>query len=380
MDLQRKGRVKISCDPGLDQDLRATTVENLSSAVFSHRGKYLWMGTDEFTAIERFTQSKDNKNVFDNHQRFDFKNFIDGFDDLQGEVDVEGLDYSNGYLWAIGSHSSKRKKIKAKPDKFTVKNEELKNIERQENRYLLARIAINEAGEIENSGSHQTAWLKREGSNSLLTKALATDEYLDLGRSIDPLDRDARVGQEFYFYLPSKENGFDIEGLAVWGNRLMIGLRGPVLRGMAILLEVEVDDSSSPELNLKTIGNDRRQYKRHFLDLNGLGIRELCWDNSHNSLLILAGPTMALDGRHSLFRLDRPFELADNSLSSQQNQQLTYLGDIPHREQQDRAEGLTLDRDGKSILVVYDSPAKDRSILDDFDTLIGVYADLFQLK
>ncbi len=116
-----------------------------------------------------------------------------------------------------------------------VKNEELKNIERQENRYLLARIAINKAGEIVNSGSHQTAWLKREGSNSLLTKALATDEYLDLGQSIDRSDRASRSVQEFYFYLSSKENGFDIEGLAVWGNRLVIGLRGPVLRGIRFL-------------------------------------------------------------------------------------------------------------------------------------------------
>lgn len=87
---------------------------------------------------------------------------------------------------------------------------------------------------------------------------------------------------------------------------------------------------------------------------------------------------MALDGRHSLFRLDDPFTLADNSLSSQNNGQLKYLGDIPHGELQDRAEGLTLYEGGKSILVVYDSPAKKRLIFNN-DVTIGVRADVFSL-
>ena len=35
--------------------------------------------------------------------------------------------------------------------------------------------------------------------------------------------------------LASKENGFDIEGLAAFDRRLILGLRGPVLRGWAML-------------------------------------------------------------------------------------------------------------------------------------------------
>ena len=65
---------------------------------------------------------------------------------------------------------------------------------------------------------------------------------------------------------------------------------------------------------------------------------------------------------------------------SQKNQQLKYLGDIPHGDRHDRAEGLTLNREEQSILVVYDSPAKERLILDDQATAIGVYADIFQLE
>ena len=377
-DLKKSERVQILCDPALDAQVRADIVKNLSGVVFSHQGKYLWMGTDEMAAIERFTRLENNPDVFGSHQRFYLKDLIDGFDEDKGEVDIEGLDYADGYLWIVGSHSSKRKKVEIEPDKFTVTKKELKKIQREENRYLLARIPVNETGELDRT-SPQTAWLKREGSSNSLTKALATDEYLDLGQIIDSDDRDSLPGKEFYFYLPSKENGFDIEGLVVLGNKITIGLRGPVLRGIAILLEIEVESSSPHELRLKNIGNDGRQYKRHFLDLKGLGVRELCLGENGKSLLILAGPTMDLDGTHSLFRLDRPFEIEDNSLSSQKNGQLEYLGDIPHGEKKDRAEGLTLDEGGKSILVVYDSPAKDRLISDNEDELVGVYSDIFAL-
>jgi hypothetical protein len=110
-----------------------------------------------------------------------------------------------------------------------------------------------------------------------------------------------------------------------------------------------------------------------------LGIRELCWEEKGESLLVLARPTMELDGAHSLFRLDRPLALKDNSLSSQKNKQLEYLGDIPHGRKSDRAEGLTLYGGAKSILVVHDSPTKERLISDAQDTVVGVQADVFPL-
>jgi hypothetical protein len=314
--------------------------------------------------------------------RFYFKDFILGFDEDKGEVDVEGLDYNDGYLWIIGSHSSKRKKAKVDKNKFKLEGKELKKIERQENRYLLARIPVDEDGNLEATSSKR-AWLKRQGSSNVLTHALSKDEYLDLSQILAGDDGDSLPGKEFYFYLPSKENGLDIEGLAIQGNKILIGLRGPVLRGIAILLEIEVEEGSSHELNLKTIG-ENRQYKRHFLDLGGLGIRELCFEEDSDNLLILAGPTMDLDGSHSLFRLHQPLSLEDNSLSSQKNKQLTYLRDIEHGHHRDRAEGLTLYGVGQSILVVYDSPddnhEKGRVIFDEQGNTIGVYADIFPLQ
>jgi hypothetical protein len=366
-------------DSDLDAETRKKIIKNLSGVALSHQGKYLWLGTDELMAIERFTQIEGNQGVFGEHTRFHFKDFIGGFDEKKGEVDVEGLDYDDGYLWIIGSHSSKRKKVKIEEDKFQIQGQELKEIEREENRYLLARIPIDKDGDLEVKSSKR-AWLKRNGSSDSLTKALAEDEYLDLAGIIESDDGESLPGKEFYLYLPSKENGLDIEGLAVRGNKVVIGLRGPVLRGIAILLEVEVEEGSDNELKLKKIGNDNKQYKRHFLDLDGLGIRELCFEEDSGNLLILAGPTMDLDGSHSLFRLKQPLNLKDNSLSSQKNKQLEYLGDIPHGRKSDRAEGLTLYGGAKSILVVYDSPAEERLIAGDRDTVVGVHADIFSLS
>jgi len=377
-DLEKLERVKILCNLALEHKLREDIIKNLSGVVLSHQGKYLWLGTDELTAIERFTKIEGEDNLYGEHQRFHFKDLIEGFDEGKGEVDVEGLDYDDGCLWLVGSHSSKRKKVKIERDKFQVEKKELKKVERQENRYLLARIPVNEDGNLETE-SPKRAWLKRDGSSDSLTKALAKDEYLDLAQIIEDDHSDSLPGKEFYLYLPSKENGLDIEGLAVRGNKIWLGLRGPVLRGIAILLEIEVEEGASNELKLKAIGEDSRQYKRHFLALDGLGIRELCWEENGENLLVLAGPTMDLDGAHSLFRLDKPLTLKDNSLSSQKNKQLKYLGDIPHGRNSDRAEGLALYGGAKSILAVYDSPAEERLISEAQDNVVGVWADVFHL-
>jgi hypothetical protein len=376
-------RFRLDHNPVIKSKAREDIVKNLSGVALSHNGKYLWLGTDEFSAIERRTKIEGTEDTFSEHQRFYCKDFISNFDESKGEVDVEGLDYHDGYLWIIGSHSSKRKKVKIETNRFRLEEGELKGIKREENRYLLARIPVNGAGELEKD-SPKRAWLKRRGNSDALTQALAEDEYLDLAKITENTDGTSLPGKEFYFYLPSKENGFDIEGLAARGNKVFIGLRGPVLRGIAILLEIEVKEGLSNELTLEPIGINNRLYKRHFLDLGGLGVRELCWDESDESLLVLAGPTMDLDGSHSLFRLNKPLSLEDNSISSQQNHQLEYLGDIPHCHHGDRAEGLTLYGDTNSILVVYDSPeekerGKIRLIKDDQGNLIGVNADIFSL-
>ena len=107
---------------------------------------------------------------------------------------------------------------------------------------------------------------------------------------------------ENFLAIPGKDNGLDIEGLAVAEGSVFVGLRGPVLRGWTTLLEMAVgeDDDAPSTLKLKEIGSNGSLYRKHFLDLGGLGVRDLCLDG--DDLLILAGPTMDLDGPVTVFR------------------------------------------------------------------------------
>src|SRR5688500_19591809 len=77
--------------------------------------------------------------------------------------------------------------------------------------------------------------------------------------------------------IPGKDNGLDIEGIAVTGERVYLGLRGPVLRGWAFVLELrpEVDPDAPDRLELRPF-DDGRRYRKHVLRLDGLGVRDLC--------------------------------------------------------------------------------------------------------
>lgn len=330
--------------------------KNLSGITFADH--HLWVASDEENSIERL--SSIDSWSFGQHQSFKLKDLIVGFSDEKGEVDIEGLCHSGDYLWLIGSHSSKRKKIKG------GETDRLKIIKTEPNRYLLACIPVVE-GELKSvHGKHKACYLERNDMGNALISVLQQDEHL--APFLAPMNRSEA--------LPGKDNGFDIEGFLVRKNRLLIGLRGPVLRGIAILLEIEVEATDSGLLKLKPLEQNGKLYKKHFLDLDGLGIRELCADK--DDVLILAGPTMALDGSLRLFRLKNPFNLSDNSFSQQETGELTALFDIPYGRGIDRAEGITLypsQGETHSILVVYDSPNPQR-VLEERN----IFADVFTLQ
>lgn len=329
--------------------------EDLSAVVLSP-DKHLWLATDETTTLERLSMIDEHN--FADHQRFHLENYVDLLSEAEQEIDIEGLDYWDNYLWLVGSHSLARKS--AKKSKTDIENlERLSTIESNKNRYLLARIPLVN-GELYRNIKHPeqdreltAARLKKSNNGNLLIDALLTDPHLGLFIQAN---------------IPSKDNGLDIEGLAVYQNRIFLGLRGPVLRGWAIILEIEVEECEPNRLKLKK--QNAQQYKKHFVDLSGLGVRELCWDNG--DLLILAGPTMDLDGPVKLFKLSDALNLPENTLH--RPEMVLY---IPYGEKEDHAEGMTLFNDIKgkrSLLVVYDSPAKQTRLENE----TGVYADVLQ--
>ena len=155
------------------------------------------------------------------------------------------------------------------------------------------------------------------------------------------------------------------------GDRIFIGLRGPVLRGWAGILEVSVDAQDHFRLNLRDIGPQGRPYKKHFLDLGGLGVRDICVDSE--DLLVLAGPTMNLDGPVVVYRWLGALESSEEQLVFAED--LERLFTVPNGVGVDHAEGITLLSDPKRLLIVYDSPGEERKISDR-----AIKADVFELS
>jgi hypothetical protein len=351
------------------------------SAVLWMSDRSLWVASDESTTIEKLSYIDDR--TYGNHEQFHLKDFLDSFSatDEKGktiEIDLEGIDYSKHYLWAIGSHSTKRKKPKNNDLDILFEEKDIKRlaeVKPEVNRYILARIPMvkDEQGKYTLKKTHEkltAAYLERteneEGIfSNLLIDALKSDPHFGSFLSNSSNQNIA---------IPGKDNGFDIEGLVVRGNRILIGLRGPVLRGWAAILEIEVEDSSPGLLKLKPIGDKGELYKKYFLNLKGLGIRELCKDG--DNLLILAGPTMVLDGAVQLFRLKGGIEgLHDRAYKKA----LEIISEIPIGEECDRPEGMAIfpySNSSNALLVVYDSPAENRIEKNDFHS---VWADVFEV-
>ncbi|WP_432783374.1 DUF3616 domain-containing protein [Pseudomonas corrugata] len=334
-------------------------------------GNTLWVANDETTNLERLTiqdTAPGGVVMCAEHESFQLLEYLDLPKPNQAaEIDIEGLAYAHdsGYLWVAGSHSLKRKKAEVdKPAQMNV--ERLSTVEADGNRFLLARIPVVQqydryalARKVDADGRTAAQLHGNQVGNDLTTE-IAEDHQL----------RD-------FLRIPGKDNSLDIEGLTVIGSRLLLGLRGPVLRGWALLLEIEpeLSDDSTEMLVLKKIGPDARHYRKHFFALNGLGVRDLC--TSGDDLLILAGPTMDHDGPVSVFRWRGGFTSDEQSVVF--TDQLEKVLEVPFGQGNDHAEGMCLfesgEQRGEVLLILYDSAAKSRK-----HNATDVEGDLFILN
>ncbi|UFS71449.1 DUF3616 domain-containing protein [Geomonas sp. RF6] len=373
--MARKGVVVLDFDAALDADGKKLR-DGLSGVV--QVGSTLWVANDETVTLERLTyKGSDAGGVhhYGDHARFSLGDYLrlpvpapPDSKDVE-EADLEGLDYRDGYLWLIGSHSLKRKKPE-EGDSAEKNIKRLAKVSRDGNRCLLARIPL-----VEENGTYvlkdaaviggkklAAAKLRGDDKESALTAALESDKHL-----------------QPFLTVPGKDNGLDFEGLAVAGARVFIGMRGPVLRGWAVILEIEPEEDAddTATLRLRNLGSGHSTYQKHFLQLNGLGIRDLCVRG--DDLLILAGPTMDLDGPVTLFRWPGGAQ-AKSEDSVVFAGSLEVVVDVPYGEGSDKgtdhAEGITcFAAQGvadNSLLVVYDSSATGRKEGEN-----GVAADLF---
>lgn len=339
-------------------------------------GSSLWLANDESVSIERLTvcevDSTGRSSFTRDHRQYALHDYLDlplpphgETKDEINEADIEGLACDGKYLWLAGSHSLRRKQPKD-GDGVRKAHKRLASVSLDANRYLLARIPVCRDGDgytLEKATTHKgkvrtAAMLRGDQHGNELTALLREDEHLGP-----------------FLAIPGKDNGFDIEGLAVAGKHLLLGLRGPVLRGWALVVEVApVEDEQPGRLRLAPVDAEGRLYRKHFLDLGGLGIRDLCVQG--RDILVLAGPTMDLDGPVTLFRWRGATEPGKECVAAAD--ELDRVLELPFGHGVDHPEGIALfavDKDGRdTLLVVHDSASPSRQIGD--STLV---ADVFTL-
>ncbi|WP_328807713.1 DUF3616 domain-containing protein [Nonomuraea antri] len=305
----------------------AGTHTNLSA--LRSDGAGLWVAGDETATIEHLAWSGDH---YGSQRTFALADYVPLPAGPRDEADIEGLARADGHLWAIGSHSLKRRKVKPKSPERAA--DRLATVVREENRFILVRLPLDPVTDAPAKGQIMS------GRNNLAAE-------LEHDRHLAP-----------FLALPGKDNGLDVEGIAVLGERVYLGLRGPVLRGWAVVLEIRPEEAGYGRLRLGA------PYRKHFLDLGGLGVRDLC--PMGGDLLLLTGPTMDLDGpvRVLRWRVRRDAEIVPAD-------ELETVVELPYGVGCDHPEGLAVLADGR-LMVVYDSPSPAR-----ITPAGGVLADVF---
>jgi len=316
------------------EDLR----QNLS-ALAAHNG-LLWLGGDEGRSLYRLQRL--GKHHYGDLHQVKLKAFgLAGSKD-DGESDIEGLALDGDRLWLVGSHSRRRRKHdddKGEPLSLLDKDKQSRNA------HVLGYLRLD--GEGLPVAGQRLAFDAAAGRDAL-TQYLAADPL------IAP-----------FLKIPSKDNGLDIEGIAARGERLLVGLRGPVLRGIAIVLDLHLDGIEKGGSSTLTLAAQRFRY----LQLNGLAVRDLAIVPGSDDVLVLAGPTMTVAGPCYLYRWRNALGPQETrscaGIRVEETEPLLWIRDArPGRPGQgsDKPEGLEVQRKGGRLLawVAYDDPTEAR--------------------
>ncbi|KQM30918.1 DUF3616 domain-containing protein [Sphingomonas sp. Leaf10] len=324
----------------LDAERGAADDPALDLSAAARHGRTMFLGSDEGVRLERLVGDGDGQ--WAQHRRFPLDAILDL--DASGEADIEGLAEENGWLWVLGSHARTRPKIGSQGDD-RIDLTRFATLKHTRPRCLLARLPL--APDPETDGAVRP--VKRDG-----------DRRAGMLRQTKYGNRLSRMLQESPLLRPftriaAKEGGVDLEGIAVAGNRIAIGMRGPVIQSYAVLLELEVVPTRTGRLKILGPMHVR------VLELDGLGIRDLKRDGA--DLLILAGPTTGLDGPCAVYRWKD--WLGDPPQHEQvvRRHRPERIIDLPFGRGDDHPEGLVLierPEGGRDLLVICDSPAAAR--------------------
>ncbi|NMI02233.1 DUF3616 domain-containing protein [Pseudonocardia acidicola] len=324
-------------------------------------GECLWLAGDETATVERLVlDSATTPKRADDQLSVRLADLVELPGGPDDEADIEGLARAGEHLWVVGSHSLVRKQIKPRNSEAKALRR-LATVRREPNRFVLARLAVQPGPD----GRPVPARVTDDGRVSALAGAPGAVGLTDL------LTDDEHLAP--FLAIPSKDNGLDVEGLAVHGDAVYVGLRGPVLRGWAVVLEVRpVADPDDPARLRWGAFADGTRCRKHLLDLGGLGVRDLCPHG--DDLLVLAGPTMSLSGPVRVYRWHGAARAETPRVV--RGEELTVETELPHGDGEDHAEGIALlPGMPPRLLVVYDSPSARRR-----PTPHSVLADVVALR
>lgn len=273
------------------------------------------------------------------HDQVKLDDIVDGLPNDPDEADIESLSICGKELWICGSHCRVRTKPKNKPGDSEDVKRVVPHFRTRPSRHLLGHVRIKGDGGA----------LAKKATYLPFTKQRSLRQLLRQNEFLQPFVR-----------LPSKENGLDIEGLSVSrNNKVFLGLRGPLADSFAIVVEAKFDAGLKLAEDLTL----------HFLDLGGLGVRDLA--AYHDDILILAGP---VSGLRSPFRIYRWHPLDKGRVV--QGTELLYPkpdtaregkvvhADMARADADEHPEGICLlERGGREgLLVLHDNPRDNRIV------------------
>jgi len=124
----------------------------------------------------------------------------------------------DGFLWVCGSHCRVRQKPKPSPGDMPGVQRVVHKLRARPSRHLLGRVRLSDdGGGLVGKGEHLP--FEKQGT---LCGYLADSTFLGP-----------------FLQLPSKENGLDIEGLALTDRgTVLLGLRGPLVDSFAVVVEL----------------------------------------------------------------------------------------------------------------------------------------------
>jgi len=280
-------------------------------------GATLVVGADEGTGpdgdiniIQVLSQQADNQYVVSN----DIVVFT-GDKENGRELDIEGIAVEGEYIYVVGSHSSKRKRVKT--DKSYKKNRKTfnhKSIDDESNRDWLYRLKVNAQIQLTEKKAITLRGLMQKH------KVLKT-----------------------FSQIPSKENGIDIEGIAVVDDWIYVGFRGPVFRNNYVpVLKLKFDDAENTASLL-------------WVNFGGGGIRDMA--KVEDGFLIISGPVGDGPGAYSVHHWDGRDMIPGEKREQAEIGQMIKLGGIDSPEG-GKAEGiLVLEETGSNaykFMVIFD--------------------------